>query len=224
MKAQIEHKGKTGIYCIKNTVNNKVYIGKAKCIHRRIKKHITALNTCDTHSENDHLIKAWHKYGRENFEYSVLEYCELDNEVLRRLELHWQVTLECTNQDKGYNFRLDSDTSMITSDKTKKKLSLALEKRYSDPEQRLKTGKASSKFWSENPEIKEQMRKNVKKARQEKYQFLQYTKDMTLVKVWSTVEDIILENPNYKWQNIYAASNGNKPTIYGYVWKKELKI
>lgn len=38
MKANIKDKGKWGIYCIKNTVNQKVYVGKAIDIHRRIKQ------------------------------------------------------------------------------------------------------------------------------------------------------------------------------------------
>jgi len=45
MKADIKHRNQTGIYLILNTVTGKVYIGKAKCIYKRIKAHITCLNT-----------------------------------------------------------------------------------------------------------------------------------------------------------------------------------
>lgn len=71
MKANIKDKGKWGIYCIKNTVNQKVYVGKAIDIHRRIKQHITQLNT-KSKDENIYLINAWHKHSRTAFEYSVL--------------------------------------------------------------------------------------------------------------------------------------------------------
>lgn len=78
MKANIKDKGKWGIYCIKNTVNQKVYVGKAIDIHRRIKQHITQLNT-KSKDENIYLINAWHKHSRTAFEYSVLEYIEVDD-------------------------------------------------------------------------------------------------------------------------------------------------
>lgn len=57
MKANIKHKGKIGVYCIFNKVNGKVYIGKAKCIHKRIIGHIALLNT-RSKDENRHLIRA----------------------------------------------------------------------------------------------------------------------------------------------------------------------
>lgn len=52
-----EDKNKSGIYVIKNKINNKVYVGKAINIYRRIKAHITSLNTKDK-NENRHLINA----------------------------------------------------------------------------------------------------------------------------------------------------------------------
>jgi group I intron endonuclease len=71
MKANKNHK-RCGIYCIKNTINNKVYIGKSIDIHRRIKEHINMLNS-KRKDENTHLMNAWYKYGANSFEYSVLE-------------------------------------------------------------------------------------------------------------------------------------------------------
>ncbi len=35
MKSRIEDKGKIGIYCIYNKINNKVYIGKSINIYKR---------------------------------------------------------------------------------------------------------------------------------------------------------------------------------------------
>ncbi len=83
-----EHLNKSRIYCIRNKVNNKVYIGKAKCIYRRIRQHINNLNKKNRKEENDHLINAWHKYGRLNFEYFVIEYVPLD--TMQERDLSWQ--------------------------------------------------------------------------------------------------------------------------------------
>lgn len=49
-------------------------------------------------------------------------------------------------------------------------------------------------------------------------------KSLDYIKTFDSVEDIILENPSYKWQNIYSVCNGYKKSYMGYIWKKELKI
>lgn len=36
--------------------------------------------------------------------------------------------------------------------------------------------------------------------------------------------DFLNNYPYYKWQNIYSVCNGYKPSIYGYIWRKESKI
>ena len=84
-----EDKKKSGIYVIKNLINNKVYVGKAVDIYRRIKNHITGVNTKNK-NENPHLINSWHKHKRESFTYYVAEYItiedrnELDNKLKDR--------------------------------------------------------------------------------------------------------------------------------------------
>lgn len=47
---------------------------------------------------------------------------------------------------------------------------------------------------------------------------------MILVREYNSVKQVIEENPDYKWQNIYSVCNGYKPSIYGYIWRKESKI
>lgn len=58
-----------GIYCIKNKINNKVYIGKAINVENRFKNHIKNLNN-NSH-KNKHLIASWNKHGERNFEFSI---------------------------------------------------------------------------------------------------------------------------------------------------------
>ena len=73
MKQRTEDKFKSGIYVIQNKKKQKKYVGKALDIYKRIKSHVTALNT-QSKDENRHLINSWHKYGREAFSYYVIEY------------------------------------------------------------------------------------------------------------------------------------------------------
>lgn len=221
MKANIEHKGKSGIYCIRNIVNQKVYVGKAKCIHKRIKNHITNLNRKIRKSENDHIINAWHKYGSSNFDYYVLEFVDLD--LIAERELYWITKMNSLDRNKGYNLRLDSSTGLIVSEETRQKLSEHMTKRNSSEESRMKMSKQSTEFWKNNPDIKAQMIEKLSKSKQ-KYDFYQYDKQMNLIRKWDSVNEILSENPAYKWQQIYSVCNGHKPTIYGFIWRKELKI
>ena len=39
----------------------------------------------------------------------------------------------------------------------------------------------------------------------------------------NSVKEITEIHKNYKRQQIYSVCSGHKPSIYGYVWKKELK-
>lgn len=75
----------SGIYCIKNKVNNMVYIGLSKNIHNRWIEHKYRLNT-HIHP-NTKLQNAWDKYGEDNFEFIVLEKCDYD--VIYEREKYW---------------------------------------------------------------------------------------------------------------------------------------
>lgn len=64
---------KSGIYCITNRINNKKYIGQALNLKRRKTQHFNHYNS------NIHLQHAMKKYGNENFEWEVLEYCSAND-------------------------------------------------------------------------------------------------------------------------------------------------
>lgn len=222
MIQQLSDKGKSGIYLIMNTVNGKVYVGKALCIYRRIKNHVGALNM-KSKDENRHLINAWFKYGRSSFKYEVLEYLDKNESKIAERELYWMGHYSSLNRKNGYNLRYDSSTGLIVSEETREKLRIATKRRFEDPKEREKVGLCSKNFWKNNPDIKKQMSENVSKSK-EKYRFLQYSKEENFIKTWESVSSIIQANPNYKWQNIYSVCNGYKKTYMGFVWTKELKI
>lgn len=67
----------SGIYFIKNKINNKLYIGSAQDFNERWARHKTTLNTKTHH--NKHLENAWDKYSEDNFEFIVVLYCDIDN-------------------------------------------------------------------------------------------------------------------------------------------------
>jgi len=205
-----------GIYGIRNLINNKIYIGKSVNIYERIRFHINKLNKKDK-NDNIHLINSWHKYGRDNFEYIILESLPKNDNILKEKELYWILKLKSNQREFGYNLRLDSDTKCILSEETKQKMSVSKIKMYSNPE--YDNMKHSHKYWKNNPLAKKEMAKKVSEKKH-KFKIQQFDKDNIFIKEWLSVKEIIKSNPNYKWQNIYSVCNGYKPTIYGYIWCK----
>jgi len=66
----------SGIYCLKNKINNKRYIGSSKNIYNRLHKHRCLLNK--NKHENPYLQNAVNKYSLESFEVFILEFTEIE--------------------------------------------------------------------------------------------------------------------------------------------------
>lgn len=207
---------KSGIYLIRCLVDNKVYIGKAKCIYSRMHEHVSKMNSKHK-NENAHLINAWHKYGRDNFEYVVLEYLPFEENLLRERELYWQKAYKVIQRDKGYNFREDSSTGMVCHPETRIKMRESRYKALEDPSLRQK---CSHDFWKNNPDKLAEMAKKVSLLNVEFF-IDQYDKKTNLfVKRWNSIIELINAHPEYKKHNIYAVCSGEKPSMYGFIWKK----
>lgn len=90
----------TGVYCILNLVNWKVYVGGAyKSFEQRKSLHFRDLRyNCH---DNTHLQRAYNKYGAENFEFIILEQCP--REECEERETFWIAKLQATDEEFGYN-------------------------------------------------------------------------------------------------------------------------
>lgn len=95
----IQLKNKGGIYQIKNTINNKVYVGQSSKVLRRWSQHRRAL--IDGVHYNRYLQRALDKYGESAFTFDVLEYC--DEEHLNDRERYWIEETKSEYSCKGYN-------------------------------------------------------------------------------------------------------------------------
>jgi len=67
----------SGIYEIRNKVNGNRYIGSAVDIERRLSHHNACLNT--QHHGNVPLQRAWKKYGKDNFLFHELLFCDKED-------------------------------------------------------------------------------------------------------------------------------------------------
>jgi hypothetical protein len=86
-----------GIYCIKNIVNNKVYIGSSKDIHKRISAHKMSLGKDSHHSLK--LQRSYNKHRKDCFIFDILEICY--NQDLETKEKEWITFFD--SYKNGYN-------------------------------------------------------------------------------------------------------------------------
>lgn len=97
----------SAIYMIVNTVNDKYYIGSAVDVRNRITYHLSRLNRNIHH--NQHLQKAWNKYGKEAFVYLILE--KVSKENLEVKEQAWMDRLKANDPEIGYNIRKQANSN-----------------------------------------------------------------------------------------------------------------
>ena len=92
------------IYIIKNTINNKVYIGQTRTsVNQRWSEHLR-------HAKyGDQVInRAMRKYGVDKFYIETLEIC--DFKVLDEREIYYIDLYNSTDKSKGYNVSIGGNT------------------------------------------------------------------------------------------------------------------
>lgn len=107
-----------GIYRIENLINHQSYVGQAIDIYDRWVQHKWELNTGRHH--NKHLLRAWNKYGCENFEFTIIEECPRVD--LNSREIYWIEYYDSFNN--GYNQTKGGDGCLgkIYTDEEREKL------------------------------------------------------------------------------------------------------
>ncbi|MFW5847598.1 MAG: GIY-YIG nuclease family protein [bacterium] len=106
------------IYMITNLVNNKKYIGQTiRSIIRRIDDYKRGVGC------NPYIIKAFNKYGFENFKFEVIDTASNLSE-LNEKEIKYIIKYNTTNRNLGYNIEAGGKNSSA-SNETRKKLSKA---------------------------------------------------------------------------------------------------
>lgn len=70
-------KNRAGIYMFINKINKKFYIGKSNDLFTRIKSYTQ--KTININFSNSKLFRAIEKYGFNNFAFSIIEYCNIDD-------------------------------------------------------------------------------------------------------------------------------------------------
>lgn len=220
-----------GIYCIKNKITNKVYIGQSKNIKSRWRKHKSELKN-GTH-DNDYLQMAWDKYGENNFIFRVLELC--DENDLDEKECYYIKYYDATNKDYGYNLKDGGQHGKMT-EYSRKKLSEAIKHSFEGPERRKKSIESAYKQW-QNPEIKqkimgknngmygkhhtEEAKEKISKARTGTISPFRDKHKVLCVELNKIFEDAVTAAKELGTQSggILQVCRGERKTCCGYKWK-----
>ena len=147
-----------GIYAIKNVVNAKIYIGLTTNVRKRFLFHKRRLR--DGTHKNRHLQASFNKYGKNVFEFVILEKC-IEGELFKKEKL-WIAKLNTCDRMFGYNKTHGGEFGRLhpdiykkyserlkggsISEKQKKKISRTLTGRKRPLSEILKAAKACRKF------------------------------------------------------------------------------
>lgn len=92
--------GDSGIYMIHNRTNGMLYIGSAISVKKRFREHRRGLSNNAHHSPR--LQNAWNQYGKEAFEFCVLESVPHKSSLLQREQV-WLDAFRTYDRMAGYN-------------------------------------------------------------------------------------------------------------------------
>ena len=130
----------SGIYAIRNIINNKVYIGQAVNLHKRNREHFNSLR--QGKHDSIKLQRAWNKYGPDSFIFEILEPIK-DRNLLMQEEQKWIDDLKAHSE--GYNiqpYACRGCYGMTISPEVRAKTSATMKGRKYEPERVAKVAEA----------------------------------------------------------------------------------
>ena len=130
----------TGIYSIRNLINNYIYIGSSINLEKRKNHHFRRL-LLNKHG-NDHLQKSYNKHGKDNFVFEIISYIE-DKSKLLEYEQKW---LDFFKPEYNICKVAGSPLGIIRSDEYKEKQRIA-KKGFIPWNKGIKTGQIPSNSW-----------------------------------------------------------------------------
>lgn len=161
----------SGIYMIKNIINNKIYIGQTINVNARLKSHRNKLK--NNNHENQHLQNSWNKYRENNFKFEIIKMYNEDE--LNDREVYWINYYKSYDFKFGYNKTFGGNSERPTEE-TKNKMSIAAKGRKLSIEIKRKLsqslkGKNKGNFLSEETKKKLSQSLKGKNAGEKNYMY-----------------------------------------------------
>lgn len=128
----------SGVYCIRNAITKKMYVGSSKRLEKRRKAHWYALRCNKHHSVL--LQRAWNKYGARAFEFFVLGYYP-DTELFTE-EQWWLDNSTC-----AYNISTQANRPTMT-DEQRKATAKKCKSLWDSPSKRAAAAERTRKAWA----------------------------------------------------------------------------
>ena len=155
----------SGIYIIKNTINDKVYIGSAVCIKQRFIGH---KNQFKKQEHNDRFQNFVNKYGFNTLIFEIIEYVDNVEKLIER-EQYWIDYYESWKSKKGFNIcktagstlGLKMPKSHINSCINRMQGNKYRQGKEWSKKEKEEIGNRIKEMWKNNPKKKKEMGKKV---------------------------------------------------------------
>lgn len=219
---------KSGIYTIKNIVNNKQYIGSSINPHKRKNSHFGELK--NQKHKNIKLQRAYDKYGKDSFIFEVIEFVEIKEELIEKEQYYINLFKPEYNINLVANSSLGVKRSLETKEKIKQaNLGLVHPAWRNEIKSKAQGG---NNHWTKKKKFSEEAKQNMSKAQKELYKkgykspqskpILQYSLTMEFVKEWESAgeaEKIL----GYSKSGICQCAKKKNKTSQGFIWRYKVE-
>lgn len=204
-----------GVYLISNNVNGKCYVGSTVHLDQRRMEHFSRL--ANNKHINAHLQNAYNKYGREAFDFEILETIDIDDNIKDKLLKREQFWID--NLKPEYNVLLvaGSNLGYHHTEETKKKISESTTgvKKSEEHAKHIREGQSGRVLTEEHKAKLSEAARHRKSPSNHAiisidgviYNSLKEASEATGVK-YNTIQKR-LKNPNFS--NYYYVKFGNQP-------------
>ncbi len=189
-----------GIYCFRNKINNKKYIGQGKDLKKRKRQFRP-----NRKYSGQHFFNAVKKYGIENFEYSILTHCKA--EELNYYEQFYINRLHTNDPRYGYNMTSGGDCgySLNMTEEHKQAISAAWTEERKKEQSIKQKGKNNPNYGRRWNDKEREKASKLKKSLGKKKLALRC--GLTYQQLKKTVSNLLVENPTISYQEISTRLN-----------------
>ena len=120
-----DQKDKTGVYCLVNLINGKIYIGSSVNLAVRMRNYLNTTFLKNKKNNNMPIVTALLKYGQDNFAVLIVEYINIENLTVRETHYITQLLPYYNVLKQGYSsigYKHTEATKQMLSELAKNKI------------------------------------------------------------------------------------------------------